>query len=75
MMNLAISIVANRSVSLEVKIWSLPKDENLTNVKKNCGKEEKLHNIFNISLTLRIQLHIYLLNVVNRISFTSILQI
>ena len=40
-----------------------------------CGKEEKLllsplfHNIFYISLTSRVQLSIYLLKVVNRISF------
>ena len=40
-----------------------------------CDKKEKLaisplfHNIFSISLTSRVQLHIYLLNVVNRISF------
>ena len=27
---------------LEVKIWSLPKHENLTTAKKYCGKEEKL---------------------------------
>ena len=27
---------------LEVKIWSLPKHENLTTCKKYCGKEEKL---------------------------------
>ena len=27
---------------LEVKIWSLPKHENLTACKKYCGKEEKL---------------------------------
>ena len=66
---------------LEVKIWSLPKHENLTTCKKYCGKEEKwaisplFHNFFNISLTSRVQLHIYLLNVVNRISFSSILQI
>ena len=33
------------------------------------------HNIFNISLTSRVQLHIYLLNVVVRIIFSSILQI
>ena len=61
---------------LEVKIWSLPKHENLTTGKKYCGKEEKLllisplfHNIFSISLTSRVQLHIYLLNVVNWIIF------
>ena len=46
---------------LEVKIWSLPKHENLKHIK--------------ISLTSRVQLHIYLLNVVNRISFSSILKI
>ena len=67
---------------LEVKIWSLPKHENLTTGKKYCGKEEKLllisplfHNIFSISLTSRVQLHICLLNVVNWIIFSSILQI
>ena len=66
-----------------MKIWSLPKHENLTTCKKYCGKEEKLllisplfHNIFNISLTSRVQLHIYLLHVVNRIiSFSPFLQI
>ena len=63
---------------LEVKIWSLLKHENLTTGKKYCGKEEKLLlrsnfssfcNIFNISVTSRVQLHIYLLNVVVRIIF------
>ena len=66
----------------EVNIWSLPKHENLTTGKKYCGKEEKLlqgaispffHSIFNISLTSRVQLHIYLLSVVSRIIFSSIL--
>ena len=67
---------------LEVKIWSLPKHENLTTGKKimwNRGEigaiSPLFHNIFNISLTSRVQLHIYLLNVVNLISFSSILQI
>ena len=69
---------------LEVKIWSLPKHENLTTCKnivekrRNCSQgaiSPLFHNIFNISLTSRVQLHIYLLNVVNRISFSSILQI
>ena len=63
---------------LEVKIWSLPKQEYLTTGKKYCGKEEKFsplfHNIFNISLTSRVQLLTYLLNVVVRIIFSSILQ-
>ena len=70
---------------LEVKIWSLPKHENLTTGKKYCGKEEKLllrsnfssfpqcfHYISNFKNLL---LHIYLLNMVNRIIFPSILQI
>ena len=67
---------------LQVKIWSLPKHENLTTGKKYCGKEEKLlqisplfHNIFSISLTSRVQLHIYLLKLVNRIIFSWILPI
>ena len=51
----------------------------LTGKKKYCGKEEKFsplfHNIFNISLTSRFQLHTYLLNVVVWIIFSSILQI
>ena len=65
---------------LEVKILSLPKHENLTS-KKHCGKEEKgaisplFHNIFDMSLTARVQLHIDLLNVVDRIIFSSILKI
>ena len=67
---------------IEVKIWSLPKHVNLTTGKKYCGKEEKLfliallfHNIFNLSLTSRVKLHIYLLNVVVRIIFSLIMQI
>ena len=63
---------------LEVKIWSLPKHENLTTGKKYCGKEEKLllrsnfsyfPQYFQYILTSRVQLHINLLNVVNRIIF------
>ena len=62
-----------------MKVWSLPKHENVTAGKKYCGKEEKaisplFHNIFNISLT-NVQTHIYLFNVVNRIIFSSNLQI
>ena len=70
---------------LEVKIWSLPKHENLTTGKKILWKRGEIapkgaisplfHNIFNISITSRVQLHIYLLNVVVRIIFSSILQI
>ena len=50
---------------LEVKIWSLPKHENLTTCKTYCGKEEKgaisplFHNIFNISLTSSPIKHIF----------------
>ena len=52
----------------EMKIWSLPKDENLITDNKILWKKGAIsplfHNIFNISLTSRVQLHIYLLNVV-----------
>ena len=46
--------------------------------RRNCSSgaiSPLFHNIFNISLTLRVQLHIYLLNVVVQIMFFSILQI
>ena len=58
---------------LEVKIWLLPEHENLTTGNKKNIVEKKLllsplfHNIFDISLTSRVQLHIYLLNVAIRI--------
>ena len=63
-----------------MKIWSLPKHENLTTGKKILWKRREIapplsHNIFYISLTSRVQLHIYLLNLVVRIIFSSILQI
>ena len=63
---------------LKVKIWSLPKHEDLTSKiniveKRNCSSP-LFHNIFNISLTSRDQLHIKLLNVVVQIIFSSILQ-
>ena len=64
---------------LEVKIWSLPKHENLTTGKKILWKRGEIaplfHNIFNISLTSSPITHIYLLNVAVRIIFSSILQI
>ena len=65
---------------LEVKIWSLPKHGHLTTGKKNIVEKGRncsplFHNIFNIYLTSRVQLHIYLINVVVRIIFSSILQI
>ena len=66
---------------LEEKIWSLSKHENLTTGKNILWKRGEIapkdlfHNIFNISLTLRAQLHVYLLNVIVRIIFSSILQI
>ena len=69
---------------LEVKIWSLPKHENLQQVKKILWKRGEIapkeqfllfSTIFSIYLTSRVQLHIYLLNVVVRIIFFSILQI
>ena len=68
---------------LEVKFWSLPKHENLTTGKNIVEKTNfssfqyisnfrsnfsSFHNIFNISLTSRVQLHtIYLLNVAVRL--------
>ena len=61
---------------LEVKIWSLPKHENLTTGKKILWKRGEIApNVFNISLTSRVRLHIYLLNMVVQIIFSSILQI
>ena len=63
---------------LEVKIWSLPKDENLTTGNKILWKKGAIsplfHNIFNISRISRVQSHIHLLNVVVRFIFSSILQ-
>ena len=75
-LTLATSLISNNRLSWSENL-ALPKHENLTTCKKYYGKEKKLlgaisplfHNIFNISLTSRVQLHIYLLNVVNRISF------
>ena len=56
-----------------MKIWSLPKHENLTTGDKILWKRGEIsilfQNIFNISLTSRVQLRIYLLNVVVRIIF------
>ena len=52
-----------------MKIWQQVK--NIVEKRRNCSKgaiSPLFHNIFNISLTSRVQLHIYLLNVVNRIS-------
>ena len=65
---------------LEVKILSLLKHENLTTSLKILWKRGGAisplsHNIFNIPLTSRLQFHIYLLNVVVQIMFSSILQI
>ena len=51
--------------------------ENIVEKRRNCswGAISPLfHNIFNISLTSKVQLPISLLNVVNRIIFSSILQ-
>ena len=69
---------------LEVKIWSLSKHENLTTGKKNIVEKRRncswgaisplFHNISIISLTSRVQLHIYLLNVVVRVILSSFLQ-
>ena len=69
-----------------MNIWSLPIHENLTTGGKYCRKEEKLLLRSNFSsfpqyfqyissLTSKVQLPTSLLNVVNRIIFSSILQI
>ena len=70
---------------LEVKILSLPKHENLTTSKKYCGKEEKLLLRINFSSFPQYFLcisnfksaiiYMNLLNVVVRITFSSILKI
>ena len=70
---------------LEVKIWSLFTYENLTTDIKILWKRWELapkeqfllfyHNIFNISLTSGVKLHIHLWNVVVQFIFSSILQI
>ena len=68
-----------------MKIWSLPKHETLKTSKRNIVEKRRncslvaisplFHNIFNISLTSRVQLHIHFLNVVVQIFFSLILQI
>ena len=70
---------------LEVKIWSLLKHENLITGNKILWKRGEISPkeqfllfstiFFNISLTSGVRLHIYLLNVVVRFNFSSILQI
>ena len=70
---------------LEVKIWSLPKQENLTTCKKYCGKEEKLllrsnfssfPQYFQYISNFRSPItYIYLLNEVVQFFFCSFLQI
>ena len=68
---------------LEVKIWSLPIHENLITDGKYCRKEEKLllrsnfssfPQYFQYISNFRSPLPISLLNVVNQIIFSSILQ-
>ena len=68
----------------EMKIWSLPKHENLTTGKKYCRKEDKLllrsnfssfPQYFQYISNFKSPIHIYLLNVVNRIIFSWTLQI
>ena len=68
---------------LEVKIWSLPRHENLTTGKtnivekrRNCSKgtiSPLFHNIFNISLNSRVLLYIHKCGCSNY--FSTILQI
>ena len=61
--------VSRITAYLGVKILSLPKHENLTTGEKYVGNYSSFYNIFAISLTSRVQLHINLLNVVVRIIF------
>ena len=65
------SLISNTRLSRS-EIWSLPKHENLTTCKNIM---EKIFTIFSIYLSSRVQLYIYLLNVVSRICFSSLLQI
>ena len=67
-----------------MKIWSLSKHENLTTGKKYCGKEEKLllrsnfssfPQYFHYISNFKSPIHVYLLNMVNRIIFSWTLQI
>ena len=64
---------------LEVKILSQLKHENLTTDKKILCKRGEIsllfHNIFNISLISRVQLHINLFNAAVWIIFSSVMQI
>ena len=73
-------LLSQISAYLEVKIWSLLKHENLITGNKIFWKRGEIapkeqfllfSTIFSIYLTsrVRVKLHIYLLNVVNRISF------
>ena len=65
---------------LEVKIFSLPKHENLTTRKNIVEKRRNcisplFHNIFDVALTSSPIIYVNLLNVVVQITFSSILQI
>ena len=81
--SLSRSRLSRITVYLEVKVLSLPKHENLITGENIVEKRRNwslaisplFHNIFTVSLTSRVQLHIYLLNVGVRILFSSILQI
>ena len=77
---LSLSPLSRITAYLEVKIWSLPKHENLITSNKILWKRGEIapkegaisslfHNIFNISLTSKVQLHIALLNAVVRFMF------
>ena len=70
-------LLSRITVYLEVKIWSLPKAKKLITGNKILWKRGEIgaisplfHNIFNISRISRVQLHIYLLNVVVRFMFS-----
>ena len=73
------SLISNNRLSrsenlVPAETWtSNNRQKNIVEKGRNCSP--LFHNIFNISLNSRVQLHIYLINVVVRIIFSSILQI
>ena len=61
-------------VSIEVTALSKSLRSEMKGVQEKGAISPLFHNIFNISLTSKVQLPISLLNVVNQIIFSSILQ-
>ena len=84
-LSLSLPRLSRIAAYLEVKIWSLLKHENLITGNKILWKRGEIaplgaisplfHNMFNISPTSGVRLHIHLLNVVVRFNLFSFLQI